>query len=239
MKFLLLFFIFHSYLFSEKFFLKPELDRVYFIDNFLSKFSDEYQIQFIDDFENNIYFIYDSPSVLSQLEIVYKTPLLSKNKEQKRAYEIEQIFLGSWNTSNKSLMFYYSVDYPGRQNFRIKPKTEILIQGKPFLYSLWIYSNSYNDQLFLIFKTKTHEKKIKIGSLNWKGWKKIDGLFPEDFSYIPKLNKIKGYYQFDGFYIQTFRNTESGIREILLDQFYIIFDKKHLNYSGAEILDNF
>lgn len=218
------------------------MDRVFFIDQFLSEFSEQYKLQLIDTFESNQYLVYDPPSVLCELKIIYKNPLLSKNPEQKRAFEIEQIFLGNWNlsSSEKSLMFFYSVDYPGRQHFRIKPKTKMYLRGRPFLYSLWIYSNSYEDQLFLIFKTKDdQERRIKIGSLQWAGWKRVDGLFPENFYYLPKLNKDIGYYQFDGFLIQTSKKGEKGTREILFDQFYIINNISHLNYSGSEILDNF
>ncbi len=236
------FLIIHTSIFSENIFLKSELDRVFFLDQFLSQFPDQYKLQIIDTFETNQYFIYDPPSVLSELKIIYKTPLLSKNQEKKRAFEIEQIFLGDWNvlSSEKSLMFYYSVDYPGRQHFRIKPKTKIYIKGKPFLYSLWIYSNSYEDQLFLIFKTKENqERRIKIGALHWQGWKRVDGQFPENFDYLPKLNKEVGYYQFDGFFIQTSKKAQKGIREIVFDQFYVINNISYLNYSGSEILDNF
>ncbi|MFN3603141.1 MAG: flagellar filament outer layer protein FlaA [Leptonema sp. (in: bacteria)] len=242
MKFFCLFLAFLSTLSAERFFLKSELDRVYFLDRFLSEFPNDYKVEILDTFETNQYFVYDPSSILKELKVIYKSPLLSRSLEQRRAYEIEQIFLGIWNSGSfeKSLMFYYNVDYPGRQHFRIKPKYEKYLKGKLFLYSLWIHSSSYRDALFLVFKTLDNQEKIlKIGSLNWKGWRRIEGLFPESFSYYPKLNQEIGYYKFDGFYIQTYRNSEVGVRELLLDQFYVILNRTNLNYNGSEILDNF
>lgn len=240
---LLVFIIFFlcNNLFSERFYLKTELDQIYFLDQLLST-SENLKIQVIDDFETNQYFVFDPPTPLHQLEVVYKNPRLSFIKEQKRAFELEEVLVGGWGntkTFDKSLMFYYSVDIPGRQHFRIIPKENIFIYGQPIRYSLWIHSKNYPDKFFLVFKVGNREIKIFVAELSWNGWRRIENHLPKNFTYLPKLNKPAYYYQFRGFFIQTTNNTTVGNREILLDHLLILSDIQKLQYPGSEILDNF
>ncbi|GIX40420.1 MAG: hypothetical protein KatS3mg129_0153 [Leptospiraceae bacterium] len=240
--FIFIVFLFYNFaIFPERFSLQTELDQVNFLDQLLSS-SENLRLQVIDDFETNKYFIFDPPTPLHQLEIVYKNPGLSYRIEQKRAFELEQVLVGGWGNTNsfdKSLMFYYNVDIPGRQHFRIIPKESIYITGQPIRYSIWIHSKNYSDKFFLVFKTGSKEIKVFVSLLNWKGWKRIENSLPKNFFYLPKLNKPAHYYQFKGFFIQTTRKSETGNREILLDHFLIVTDIQKLQYPGAEILDNF
>lgn|GEM_PF-3704784 len=237
---LLILFLSNS-IFAERYSLKTELDQVNFLDQLLNT-SENLRLQVIDDFETNQYYVYDPPTPLHQLEVVYKNPRLSFIKEQKRAFELEEVLVSGWGntkTFDKSLMFYYNVDIPGRQHFRIIPKENIYIYGQPMRYSLWIHSKNYPDKFFLVFKVGSREIKIFVAELNWNGWKRIENQLPKNFTYLPKLNKPPYYYQFRGFFIQTTNNTTVGNREILLDHLLILSNTQKLQYSGSEILDNF
>ncbi len=229
-------------LFSERFPIQTELDQINFMDQLLST-SENLKLQVLDDFESNNYFVFDPPTPLYQLEVIYKHPGLSTHKEQKRAFELEQIMVGGWSNTksfNKSLSFYYNVDIPGKNHFRIQIKEPKYIQGKPLKYSLWIYNNSYSgDKFFLIWKINNKEFLLPVITLNWIGWKRIENFFPKNFLKVPKLNKLPGYFQFIGFFIQTFPKQERGNREILIDHLLILTDHKYLDYPGADILDNF
>jgi hypothetical protein len=238
---LILFVFTPTIILGERFSIQTELDQVYFLDQLLNT-SDNLHLQIIDDFESNQYFVFDPPTPLHQLEVVYKNPELSRNKEIKRAFQLEQVLVGGWGktkTFDKSLMFYYNVDIPGKQNFRLIPKDTIFIYGQPIRYSLWIHSKNYSDKLYLVFKIGNKEFNVFIAQLNWTGWKRIENQLPKNFFYLPKLNKPPHYYQFRGFFIQTISNSETGNREILLDHLLILSDVKKLQYPGAEILDNF
>jgi hypothetical protein len=85
---LLILFLSNS-IFAERYSLKTELDQVNFLDQLLNT-SENLRLQVIDDFETNQYYVYDPPTPLHQLEVVYKNPRLSFIKEQKRAFELEE-----------------------------------------------------------------------------------------------------------------------------------------------------
>ncbi len=225
---------------AERYSLQTELDEFIFTEKLISESPERYRLLIIDLFSNNEYEAVDPPATLHHLEILYRSPLESQWNIQKRTFELEQILLGSFGTIPRSLQFHYLTEIPGKQNYFIKRKTQIFISGVPFLYSLWVYANESHDVLYLKFKNLKNQKLLlKIGNLDWKGWRRIQGQFPENFMYYPKLNKPQPFYSFEGFFIQTTQNSSVGAKEILLCQFYIISSYESLLYPGSEQLDNF
>lgn len=226
---------------SERFFHQTELEQIIFLDQLLQT-SENLKLQVIDDFEENYYSVISPSTPLHQLEIVFKHPGLSLKKEQKRGFELEQVLVGGWGntlTFDKSLMFYYNVEIPGKQHYTLIRKEPIVIRGQPVQYSLWIHSKNYSDKLFLIFLIDEKEFRLPVTQLNFEGWRRVENLFPKNFMYVPRLNQLKGYYKFKGFFIQSLSKKEKGNREILLDHFIILSDFKKLQYPGNELLDNF
>ncbi|MCS7205163.1 MAG: hypothetical protein NZ853_05660 [Leptospiraceae bacterium] len=241
-KFAFLFFLFLFDLRAERWRTQSELDQFLLLDGLLNQFSDRYVVEVVDDFETNLYEFFDLPTNPNSLRLVYKTPRDSPYNEQVRIFDLETVLLSGWGNLRefqKSLSIQYYVEVGNRNHFRFLRKESKKIPYRPFKYVIWIYSKESYHKLFLIFKIKGRERLLPIATLDWRGWKRIEGIFPKDFYSQPKLNKSFGYSEFLGFSIHTSSKDDKGFYEVLLDHFYLVLDKSSVLYPGAEILDEF
>jgi hypothetical protein len=95
---------------------------------------------------------------------------------QKEADELPEIY----KKDGKSLLIETYMNNPSREKITIEPHYAKFVEGGyPFRVSLWVHSDYYKGNLYVIFKNSVFGTiKVNMGSLDFSGWKRMEKEFP-------------------------------------------------------------
>jgi hypothetical protein len=203
----------------------------------LSKFEKQgirFKNHLLETFDGNTpWEFYRSTSYLQDL---YNTEDIPKSTN----FEFEKNeFLQEFSKDEgKSLFLQSSIEVIEREKISISPKTTLELPfGIPKRLGIWVKSNAYKGNLFILFnKPNNKTERIKIGSLNYIGWKRHEIALP--FKPPKGLNYIrKNKYEVTGLQIEFQKSQKKGVIVLQFDRLSILIDKIPRDYPGNEIED--
>ncbi len=128
---------------------------------------------------------------------------------------------------------------PGVDLVEVKPPQEYTIEGNVRQISIWVLGRDYKHTLYVKlrdYKGRLHH--LKLGQLNFTGWRKLIVPIPVRIPQTDKHIALKKNLSFVSFFVRSHPKEVTGSFYFYLDGFKILLDNFQLNYPGAEIKDN-
>ncbi|MCB1142186.1 MAG: hypothetical protein H7A24_08745 [Leptospiraceae bacterium] len=138
----------------------------------------------------------------------------------------------------RSLFIQTYLEIPDREKIWIRPTEPIVLgRGIPVRASVWLRSESYRGNIFLVWKSSDGKLvRVNGGDLNFWGWKRLDISLP--FREKSGLNTYrKKRYEFLGIQMQFSKLQKKSTFLFYLDRILVLLDKKPRDYPGVEIDD--
>lgn len=200
--------------------------------------SKEYQLFPMELFDGDMPWRIDrNTSYLQSLKFINKTSDSEAYKTESGLYYNEKS-RGLTKNPLRALQVHSNIEIPGRDRVYIKPQVpRSLPAGEPILVCIWVYSNNYDSNLKLVLQeTGKREFAIDLGSLRFKGWKRIEKQIPKN----PKPERLNLFkfsrYELSGLLIETSRHQNKESISVYFDQMGILMEKP-ASYPGSEIPD--
>lgn len=201
----------------------------------LTEQGDRYNLTVLEPFESlRQYRPYAPSTELAETRYVYQIP-------DDPAFTIEHRLVGAYSeidSDSQSLLVQCSFTTPGRQHFEIRPAEPLRIYGQPFRLSLWVHSQGYPHRLEFMFRNADGRPvRVDAGSLNWKGWRRLDLTLPAELNRPGKRIAHRFGAQLEGIVIRSHPSTEPGAVALMLDHLLILTDLQMVRRPGGEIID--
>lgn len=190
-----------------------------------------------DEKDEETYFAYAPANILADIRYIPKLPdppeLFAKEKQMIQKY------LGNQKRFSSSLFIQTAFNNPGKDNFVLKRRWPVPLQGKILRASLWVHSQNYPHRLVLLFqKASGHPISVSAGNLFWRGWRRLDlNLAYAGLEAGKRKNSSKYRHKFLGFRILSAPNSKPGSVSLLIDNFLLLSDRRGTDYPGSEIED--
>jgi hypothetical protein len=195
-----------------------------------------YKLINIENFEKGLIWIDGSKlSYSTRLELISNIP-------EEKAYQNEQKILEQFTNSGNgktSLSVHTHFTYQGKEIFLMKPRVPIFVKGYLKRFSIWVYSNDYKHALELVM-LDTFKKRhfVRIGKLDFRGWKRFDIALPKEFSTRNKRSNEPYRSDITGLLIRSNHFEKRDSCHIIIDNFNFLVDRTEWIYPGSEIRDN-
>lgn len=210
----------------------------------------------LDDFEERVRWKPgNSLSIPSLLRYVYNSPLersLSNygNEKTEKLYQQEldildrsakiqgRTFHKSQNISQEIFMNFSNpgVDY---QVIEPPPHERYFIKGRPIAFSIWVFGKGKKHTLYALFSNRVREKiPLKIGNLQFYGWKRLEVTIPVYVPHRNRLNHNVYEFRFDGLKIMSNPNEQPGNFSFLCDLISVMIERTPVDYPGSQIDDH-
>jgi len=206
------------------------------VDKFIStaKETKKFDLVCLDNFDGEtIYKYFRNVSHLQNLSFPEKIP--SSAIYEKEADELPEIY----KKDGKSLLIETYMNNPSREKITIEPHYAKFVEGGyPFRVSLWVHSDYYKGNLYVIFKNSVFGTiKVNMGSLDFSGWKRMEKEFPFLEKKIRDKSPQKEKFNFSSISIE-FNKYQSPAHVIIyLDRLSVLLEK-FTDYPGSEIKDS-
>lgn len=137
----------------------------------------------------------------------------------------------------ESLMIQTTLDNPQRERIFIEPQEPKTIDaGYPFRISVWVHSNFYKGTLYLQFKNTVQGTfKVKLGSLDFSGWQRLEVSFP----FVKKIRESdprKKIFSFVGIGMDFSKHQAPAPIVVYMDRIIVLLEK-YEEYPGSEVQD--
>ncbi len=127
----------------------------------------------------------------------------------------------------------------GFDRVEVKPPHEFIIKGKVRQFSIWVLGRNYRHTLYLKIRDyKGNFHKIRLGRLNFFGWRKFVVAVPGWVPQSTRFALIDKNLHFYSFFVESDVHEVGGEFYFYLDGFKTLVDKSELVYPGSEIKDN-
>lgn len=148
-----------------------------------------------------------------------------------------------------SLEILWRVQRPGEENINIVPPHPSSLRHQKEIYasvharaleiSLWCKANSKKQSLYALFYTsKGNVQKVKIGSLDFQGWRRLQAKLPLHINQFRKGKDRNPWFHFAGLQVSTDKSERPGFYSLLVDQVVILADGYFSHYAGEKIQDD-
>ena len=147
-------------------------------------------------------------------------------------------FSSTQQFSQELLVFFAhpGIDF---QYIAIPEKDRHFITGRPVAISLWVFGKNKKHVLYALFSNQVQTKiPVKIGDLNFQGWKRLEVPVPVKIAHRNRLNHKVLEFRFDGFKIMSHPNENAGSFSFLHDLVSVLVDTSGGDYAGSEIKDS-
>jgi hypothetical protein len=198
--------------------------RVQILKKTLSSGSERFILIPAELFEQDrIWRVYNPSTALNIISFTEKTPSGPVFTEEN---DLIKSFYPSYN-SRYSLMIHTSFEHPGTEQFRMIPSHEILLPETILRLSVWVHSESYAHRLILLFEdSRQKEIRVNLGSLDFKGWKRIEKNLPAELSTYFYHGRPNGRQsRLKAVIIESGSSEKRGDATILLDSLLILGEK--------------
>jgi len=218
--------------------------------------SKDIEMLVLDDFEERVrWSLANSLAIESSLRFVDNSPLENDlrsypDKKRQALYnrEIEaladsakihgRVFSKSQRSSQELIVFFSN---PGNdyQAIEIPQKDRRFITGRPVAISVWVFGKNKRHVLYALFSNQVAQKiPVKIGDLNFQGWKRLEVAVPITVSHRNRLNHKVLEFRFDGFKVVSHPNETVGSFSFLHDLVCVLVDTRGAAYAGSKIEDH-
>ena len=210
----------------------------------------------LDDFEERIKWnLGNSLGIQSTLRFVDNSPV-DKNLQNYENPDLEKTFryetgvledsakihgrkFSKTQRSAQELTVFFSNPGYDYQVIETPAKDKHFISGRPVAISVWVYGKNKKHIVYALFSNQIHEKiPVRIGDLNFKGWKRLEASIPASVSHRNRLNRNVREFRFDGFKITSHPHENTGSFSFLHDLVCVMVDIRGDEYSGSKMKDN-
>jgi hypothetical protein len=210
----------------------------------------------LDDFEDRIQWdLANSLGISSKLRLVNNNPL-ERDLRNYGSTALEAMFrqeidlladsakihdrtFSKTQKSSQELIVYFSNPGIDFQVIEIPEKDRHFITGRPVAISMWVYGNNKKHAIYALFSNHVHEKiPVKMGDLNFQGWKRLEVPVPVAVSHRNRLNHKVLEFRFDGLKIVSHPNETVGSFSFLHDLVCVLVDTQGAEYPGSKMKDN-
>ncbi len=141
------------------------------------------------------------------------------------------------DSDKESLMIQTTLENPQRERIILEPQEpKIIDTGYPFRVSVWVHSNFYKGTLYLLFKNSLQGTfKVKVGSLDFLGWQRLEVSFP----FVKKIRESdprKKIFSLVGIGMEFSKQQPPAPIVVYLDRILVLLEK-YEEYPGSEVQD--
>lgn len=184
------------------------------------------------------YFPYKPANILTDIRYIPRLPLPLElfRKEKQMIWK----YLGRQKSFTSSLFIQTAFDHPGKQNFMLKRREAVPLEGRLLRASLWVHSHNYPHRLVLLFQRARGDfLSVPVGELFFKGWRRFDlNLAHKEFGAGKRKNRRDHRHKFLGFRILSAPHAQPGPIALLIDNLLFLSDRRRTDYPGSEIEDS-
>ncbi|MCS7204223.1 MAG: flagellar filament outer layer protein FlaA [Leptospiraceae bacterium] len=127
----------------------------------------------------------------------------------------------------------------GFDRVEVKPPHPYVIKGKVRQFSIWVLGRNYRHTMYLKIRDyKGNFHSIKLGKLNFFGWRKFTVSVPGWIPQSTRFAMIDKNLQFISIYVVSDHHEVGGEFYFYVDGLKALVDRSELVYPGSEIKDN-